>query len=241
MYSEDNPIKMLMSQGVEAFGKFYSLYRAVVTNNEDPLHLNRVQVIVPQLEDLPLPNWAFPGDSWGGKDYGIQILPQKGDFVWIQFEMGNVNNPIWTHSSFAIDEKPEEFINSNVYGFKTPRGSLVLINDNEEQESIEIRLNSTTDWIKVTKDIVEIESLKIKLGKEESEKAVLGDTLKDKLDQILDKLDQLHDTLITHTHTTPSGPSGPPIQVSKLNETKQALTEIKESIPEILSNKVTID
>lgn len=238
---ENNPWYIATEFGFEAFNLYYSKYRAFVINNVDPLGLNRLQVLVPQMDQDPLDDWAFPSNSWGGDNYGIQLLPKIGDMIWVEFEFGNLGNPIWSHSSYGEGEKPEEFDNPNIFGFKTPGGNLVLINDTPEGEIIKIQLNSTKDWINIQKDTLEIESKKIKLGKEESEAAVLGDTLNKRLDELFDKLDELTKILETHTHTSSSGPTGQPIQSTSINKVQNDLKEIKSTIPEILSKKVTID
>lgn len=238
---EENPWYLATQFGLESLGLFYSKYRGFVINNVDEEGLNRLTVLVPQIDQAPLFDLAFPASSWGGKNYGQQMLPQIGDMVWVEFEFGNIDNPIWSHSSFGEEEIPVEFNNPNIYGFKTPNGTLVLIDDNKDKELIKIQLNSTKDWINISKDTVEIESKKIKLGKDEKEAAVLGDTLNKRLDEIMGQLDKLTSILVTHTHTSSSGPTNQPIQFKEIKSVKDELSKIKTTIPEILSDKVTID
>lgn len=238
---EDNPWFLATEFGLEYMGLYYSKYRGFVINNKDEEGLNRLTVLVPQIDQTPLYDLAFPASSWGGKNYGVQMLPEIGDMVWVEFEFGNIENPIWSPSSYGEAEIPEEFKSPKVYGFKTPAGTLVLIDDTKEEEIIKIQLNSTTDWLNITKDTLEIESKKIKLGKDEKEAAVLGDTLNKRLDEIMEQLDKLTSILITHTHTSSSGPTNKPIQFAQIQGVKNSLSEIKSTIPEILSNKVTID
>jgi len=232
----------IITYGLEFIGLHYSSYRGFVINNEDPGKMNRLQLRIPHLNELSDDDtWAWPKNVWGGKDYGVQMLPQKGDMVWVEFENGNPDYPIWSHAGYGEEELPTEFKTKNHYGFKTPNGNIILINDNKGEEEILVKHKSSLDWYKLIKDEFELESKLIKLGKNGEEQALMGNTTKDKLDAILEKLDNNQQILIQHTHTTPVGPSGPPIQASDLTQVKTDLQTIKGELPEILSNKVKID
>lgn len=237
-----NVIEKIMQLGLEVLGLYYGNYRGYVLDNEDPNNMNRIRVMVPSIHGQDFQGvWAYPKNNWGGKDYGLQMLPQKKDVVFIEFQNGNTDYPIWSHAGYALEELPNEFSTTNHYGFKTPKGTLLLINDNEGEEEILVKHNSKTDWYKIQKNEFELESKLIKLGKEGDEQAVLGDTLKSKLDSIMDRLDQTHQALITHTHTSNSGPTGPPINATTFTNIKNALSNIKSQFSEFLSNKVKID
>jgi hypothetical protein len=239
---KNSPWFNILNYGLETIGIHYSSYRAFVHDNNDPENLGRLQLLVPHLnESSPDQTWAFPKNQWGGKDYGVQMLPQKGDMVFVEYEYGNPDYPVWSHAGYGENEKPAEFSSPYHYGFKTPNGTLIVIDDTDDAEEIMIKLVGGNDWIKITKDQLETESKLIKLGKNGDEPGVLGDTLKGKLDDILEKLDNTHQILISHTHPTNSGPSGPPVQAAQFSQVKTGLSEIKSSLTEILSKKVKID
>lgn len=236
---KDDPMYKVAMYGTEQLGLFYSKYRAIVLDNEDDMNLNRLQLMIPNVSDFQGGDlWAFPANVWGGKDYGIQMLPQIGDVVWVEFELGNVEHPIWSHAGYALEELPVEFENPNYYGFKTPLGTKIIINDNEETEEVLIQLSSNNEWIKINKDTLEIESKLIKLGKEGKEQAVLGDTLKKKLDELADQVKKLTDQLHSHTH---AGPTGPPINKILIQKVGTDVNTLKSTFSEILSEKVKID
>jgi hypothetical protein len=67
-------------------------YRGIVLNNTDPLQLNRLQVIVPDLTAMQ-PAWAVPLTLEGGVS-GIE-LPTVQSAVSIEFEEGNIHYPAW--------------------------------------------------------------------------------------------------------------------------------------------------
>lgn len=41
--------KTITEQGLESLGRYYSVYRAMVVNNTDPDHMNRIKVAIPEV------------------------------------------------------------------------------------------------------------------------------------------------------------------------------------------------
>lgn len=236
-------INRIKEEGFEStINKFYSSYRAFVVDNEDPKGMNRLILLVPFYNiNKPLTFWAYPKGQKGGMNHGSFDIPNKGDMVWVSFEAGNISSPLWEYASYGENELPDEFETTKHIGYKTPRGTLILINDNKEQEEVLVRLNSTTDWVKINKDVLETESKLIKLGKEQEEHALMGDTTKAKLESFMDKVMEFMDQYIVHTHNTPFGPTDPPLLASETQTTKQGLETLKGELEEILSYKVSID
>jgi uncharacterized protein involved in type VI secretion and phage assembly len=76
--------------------KFYGKYRGTVVNNVDPLSTGRIQAIVPDVLGLIPSNWATACVPFTGKQMGMWVLPQIGTGVWIEFEQGDSNYPIWS-------------------------------------------------------------------------------------------------------------------------------------------------
>lgn len=75
--------------------KFYGKYRGTVVNNIDPLQLGRLLVIVPDVSIIP-GTWAMPCLPIAGKQMGVYMIPQIGSGVWVEFEQGDPDYPIWT-------------------------------------------------------------------------------------------------------------------------------------------------
>jgi uncharacterized protein involved in type VI secretion and phage assembly len=75
---------------------FYGKYRGVVTDNEDPLMLGRVRARVPDVMGDEESGWAMPCAPFGGDGVGFFALPTVGAGVWIEFECGNSEYPIWS-------------------------------------------------------------------------------------------------------------------------------------------------
>src|SRR5262249_9796174 len=75
--------------------KFYGKYRGTVVNNIDPERKNRIQVEVPDVLALTRSSWAMPCVPFAGIQAGVVVLPTIGAGVWVEFEQGNPNYPIW--------------------------------------------------------------------------------------------------------------------------------------------------
>lgn len=77
-------------------GPFYGKYRGTCINNVDPQQMGRIQAIVPDVSSLLLTSWALPCVPMTGKQQGVFMVPQLGAGVWIEFEQGDPDYPIWT-------------------------------------------------------------------------------------------------------------------------------------------------
>lgn len=75
-------------------GPFYGKYRGVVVNNLDPMQIGRIQAIVPDVTPIP-GSWAMPCVPWAGINTGLFTVPPIGAGVWIEFEKGDPDYPIW--------------------------------------------------------------------------------------------------------------------------------------------------
>jgi uncharacterized protein involved in type VI secretion and phage assembly len=76
--------------------KFFGKYRGVVLNNVDPLQQCRIQVQVSDVTGLAPASWAMPCVPIAGIQSGMVALPVRGSGVWVEFEHGDPDYPIWT-------------------------------------------------------------------------------------------------------------------------------------------------
>lgn len=81
-----------MSDGEKHYGK----YRGMVISNLDPMQMGRLMVQVPDLGALFPSSWAMPCFPFTGKQMGAYMLPQIGAGVWVEFEQGDLDFPIWS-------------------------------------------------------------------------------------------------------------------------------------------------
>lgn len=73
----------------------YGKYRGTVINNVDPLQIGRIQASVPDLAGFVPGTWAMPCVPVAGINTGVFTVPMIGSGVWIEFERGDPDYPIW--------------------------------------------------------------------------------------------------------------------------------------------------
>jgi hypothetical protein len=76
--------------------RYYGKYRGTVVQNVDPQQMGRIQAMVPDISGLLPSSWAMPCVPIAGKSSGTFVVPQIGAGVWIEFEQGDPDFPIWT-------------------------------------------------------------------------------------------------------------------------------------------------
>jgi len=79
------------------FGK----YRGTVVDNVDPQQIGRITAMVPDVLGQTPSGWAMPCLPWAGPQMGIFCVPPVGANVWIEFEAGDADRPIWTGGFYA--------------------------------------------------------------------------------------------------------------------------------------------
>jgi hypothetical protein len=76
--------------------RYYGKYRGTVVNNIDPLQMGRIQAIVPDVSSVVPSSYAMPCLPVGGIQMGMYAVPPIGAGVWIEFEHGDPDKPVWT-------------------------------------------------------------------------------------------------------------------------------------------------
>ena len=84
------------------FGK----YRGKVENNVDPMQMGRLQVSAPAVLGDGQLSWATPCVPYAGSQVGFFALPPVGANVWVEFEGGDTDYPIWTGCFWGTGELP---------------------------------------------------------------------------------------------------------------------------------------
>ena len=85
--------------------KFYGLYRATVINNIDPLLQGRIMVEVPDVGGVTPSTFVNPCVPMAGTQQGTFMVPQIGASVWIQFEAGDPDKPVWVGGFWSLPAK----------------------------------------------------------------------------------------------------------------------------------------
>jgi hypothetical protein len=76
--------------------KFYGKYRGVVLDNADPMLMGRILAMVPDVSSLLPTSWCMPCVPGAGLQAGMVVVPSIGGGVWIEFEQGDPDYPIWS-------------------------------------------------------------------------------------------------------------------------------------------------
>ncbi len=93
--SERSDADPLDEETSNASQQFLGKYRASVINNVDPMQLGRIQVIVPDVSTFVPTSWAMPCLPVAGIQMGMFTVPPIGAGVWVEFEQGDPDYPIW--------------------------------------------------------------------------------------------------------------------------------------------------
>jgi Type VI secretion system/phage-baseplate injector OB domain len=133
--------------------RFYGKYRGFVVNNDDPKKLGRLELMVPSvLGPKVKTGWALPCVPYGGDvNQGFLCIPERGAGVWVEFEEGDLEFPIWVGTFWSEPGGKSELPKpNNADGaeqgsvqspptrkiFKTKRGHTVQFEDADGEERI---------------------------------------------------------------------------------------------------------
>ena len=86
--------------------RHYGKYRGKVENNIDPLMLGRIQVSAPAVLGDSTLAWATPCVPYAGSGVGLFLIPPTGAHVWVEFEGGHPDHPIWSGCFWGVGEVP---------------------------------------------------------------------------------------------------------------------------------------
>lgn len=86
--------------------QYFGKYRGTVSDNEDELHLGRIRAKVRDVYQDHESTWALPCVPYAGNGVGFFFIPPVGASVWIEFEQGDPDYPIWTGCFW--DEKKDK-------------------------------------------------------------------------------------------------------------------------------------
>ncbi len=128
----------LAGQARYAETRFYGKYRGTVSDNQDPDGLGRLKLQVPSLLGDQETDWALPCFPFGGSDQtGTYFVPPVDAAVWVEFEQGDLSQPLWVGTYWTGDakppaDKPEKRV------LKTPFGHSVELDDTEGSEAVRV-------------------------------------------------------------------------------------------------------
>lgn len=137
-------------------GNYYGKYRGTVVNNIDPLSIGRLFVEVPDLGLFPT-SWALPSFPFSGRSMGFWALPQIGAGVWVEFEQGDSEYPIWSGCWFGgLEELPTDALLAPPplpsIVLQSQTGNAIVISDLPGKGGIELRMRGGPLGAKISMD-----------------------------------------------------------------------------------------
>jgi hypothetical protein len=156
--------------------RYYGKYRGIVVDNEDKKKRGRLRLKVPDvLGDEVVTGWASPCVPYGGApDQGFLFIPERGAGVWVEFEAGDLEFPIWvgTYWSKPDDDDDENEVpkpnktdgskEDNVQDpptrkiIKTMKGHTIQFEDKDGEEMITILEAKHKHVITMNKDGIKV-------------------------------------------------------------------------------------
>lgn len=79
-------------------GTYFGKYRGTVINNIDPEMRGRLMLMVPDVSGIIPSTWAeacVPLAGPTGPPMGMYVVPPIGAGVWVEYENGDPDHPIW--------------------------------------------------------------------------------------------------------------------------------------------------
>jgi Type VI secretion system/phage-baseplate injector OB domain len=183
--------------------RFYGKYRGLVFINVDPQNMGRIKAIVPEVLGVFPTNWCLPCTPYAGTMAGFFTVPLQGTGVWVEFEAGDVNRPVWTgcwwgSAQVPVNElgTPAQFTSKVL---RTDTGLMISLDDAAQSITFkdDTELDSMTMRVGITKIqskfLMTLDAQEIFHGQNAVHPAVLGD-------QLLIYLNTLVALFNAHTH-----------------------------------------
>lgn len=98
--------------------QYYGKYRAFVANVDDPEKRGRIRVLCPKLFGDSLSRWCEPCVPFAFDHNGDYCPPKIGEFVWVEFEGGDIKFPIYTGSLWSANSIPIEELENRIISWE---------------------------------------------------------------------------------------------------------------------------
>lgn len=211
-----DPLEFISHNGTEPLNRFYSVYRGLVRNNQDPHKNNALLVYIPEVLG-GITVWAYPRGQQGGPGYGLKgFTPSAGEVVYITFEDGDASMPLWEYHGWAKGEAAYPLNEPGYAGIVTPGGNMIILNEKENELQVmfkgKIIISGGKEVVVKSNSNIVLEGESIVMNQGENQGLVKIKELTEKLNQTLRELEQLKLEINTHTHTStaPGTPTSPP-------------------------------
>lgn len=211
--------------------KWHGKYKAIVMDNNDPERRGRIRVQCPKVLGNYLSAWCEPCIPYATDFAGDYYVPPVNEAIWVEFEEGDVDKPIWGGGWYKINSSPLT-LNSNPtdYRYISFKNSVLRMGEKEfifelrdSDKSYTVTIDTST-WIglnyigrKTEKEILDLERL-----------IVNTDFILEKIPQNITALGDQFTDFVVNTYNKYVTETLEP-ELKELSETLvSALVEIKE-------------
>ena len=128
------------------------IYRAKCIDNKDPLKTGRIKIVIPEVNYTKYKEgegvWAYPCTPFAGcnleesdvSDFGCLMIPPINSYVFIFFEGGDINRPVYfggliTEGAIPTENQAGEKWYAKHTLIKTPKKRLIMVSDDDSSDS----------------------------------------------------------------------------------------------------------
>jgi hypothetical protein len=140
--------------------RHYGKYRGFVEDNKDPENRGRLRLRIPSVlgKDV-VSGWALPCAPYGGMaDQGLFLIPEEKAGVWVEFEEGNLDYPVWVGTFWAkpggtteVPKPGDAQTPPTRKILKTRKGHTIELEDADGEEKIVIN-HTKNSFVSIDKD-----------------------------------------------------------------------------------------
>jgi Type VI secretion system/phage-baseplate injector OB domain len=106
--------------------EYFGIYRGKVENNIDPEQRGRIMVSVAGVTGSGTLNWAEPVLPFAGSSVGVWAIPPNQSNVWVAYEGGNSDQPVWLGGFWDQGQAPAQPALAELFVVKTKSCTLKL-------------------------------------------------------------------------------------------------------------------
>ena len=133
---------------------YYGKYRAIVQRINDPEKRGRIRVSCPKVLGKSLSNWCEPCVPIAYDNGGDFALPKIGETIWVEFESGDINKPIYTGSWWSTNKTPSDNYSPKVRHIEWNGCKIKMQGTDNKGELIEMSIGNCK--VLITPDSVKI-------------------------------------------------------------------------------------
>lgn len=129
----------------------YGKYRGFVADNQDPEYRGRLKVKVPSVLEDQITDWALPCLPFGGlSKQGLFAIPERDAQVWVEFEEGDIDRPLWTGTFWQRGQdvpRGAARTQPSTRVLQTPSGHVLRFDDEQGEERIHLEHCADADLV----------------------------------------------------------------------------------------------